>query len=52
MKKLLACLLLAAASALAARTVTLDYFFQQGCEECARVSARVLPMLAERFPGE
>ncbi|MEI3000611.1 MAG: hypothetical protein V8T86_06875 [Victivallis sp.] len=52
MKKLLACLLLAAASALAARTVTLDYFFQQGCEECARVNALVLPMLAERFPGE
>ena len=52
MKKLLACLLLAAASALAARTVTLDYFFQQGCEECARVNALVLPMLAEQFPGE
>ena len=52
MKKLLACLLLAAASVLAARTVTLDYFFQQGCEECARVNALVLPMLAERFPGE
>lgn len=37
---------------MAARTVTLDYFFQQGCEECARVNALVLPMLAERFPGE
>ena len=52
MKKFLVGLLLAAASALAARTVTLDYFFQQGCEECARVNALVLPMLAERFPGE
>ena len=52
MKKFLVGLLLAAASVLAARTVTLDYFFQQGCEECARVNALVLPMLAERFPGE
>ena len=52
MKKFLVGFLLAAASVLAARTVTLDYFFQQGCEECARVNVLVLPMLAERFPGE
>ena len=52
MKEFLVCLLLVAAVTLVARTVTLDYFFQQGCEECARVNALVLPMLAERFPGE
>ena len=52
MKKFLGTLFLVMASVLAARTVTLDYFFQQGCEECARVNALVLPMLAERFPDK
>ena len=31
--------------------VRLDFFFEPGCDECARVSAEVLPDLAMRYSG-
>ncbi len=35
----------------AAEPVTVDFFYQPGCNECAKVKALVLPRLAERFAG-
>lgn len=32
--------------------VLIEYFFQEGCGECVKVSTFVLPMLEERFPGQ
>lgn len=35
-----------------AQSVMIEYFYQVGCEECEKVTAFILPRLAEEYPGK
>lgn len=34
------------------QSVMIEYFYQVGCEECEKVTAFILPRLAEEYPGK